>query len=692
MSKQGRTPIWFIWLSSILQQLPEIPSEIHAYHTRAPSTDRRRKEWVSFSNSSTTPEIGKITSKSTRANRVTLTHWTSPNNDFSYTICKGCELSSWKSEMDDCIIQKLRSLLKMIPDRLLSHNKPAGILRTTPMHQHLISPRDLPTNTPTIAVDNLDNQLIKSALADNSARRLLIIKYLDICNNSFTADYHQSIDIYTDGSLNASKVTTDDAFIMGSGWYIPTLDISYGCASTGWPSSTKAELVAIWIAVLAVPSNFSHINIYSDSQAAIDGITNGRKSTWSIRQYSKTPNAAIIEQIIKTTATKGQDLQLIKVKGHSGNICNDIADDIAKNAVITAHQDPSYILELSHTSMQSRLQFKLFWKDISWDGCLRKNLSVLSALPYCADWAHSKPISPWFDNEKNNTVPLDLLRIINNVINVDRIYFSPGCYIRWDITWLFMKSLRRLNRHGPSFNNFYSFALKCINGLLPTGTNLSKRISSIYDNWSCPFCNTASETLQHFLMCPNLEQSWSDITLSIYTHLQQILIKLKTRHALPSNQADFLPIITDFATVEFLPPCRYLAIGVFPAYIIADLHDMGIRQNIKKIGVSLLKHAMAAFRSIIWIPKCTLNAEREKRLGITARDKKTYAINNNYNTPGPSQSAPGQHQLPLDRWKRNWKMGLAEWDKFVKKGCQGFNHGWGLKKDNIVVSSIVNLL
>src|SRR5256885_2313652 len=76
----------------------------------------------------------KITSKSTCANRITLIHWTSPNNDFSYTICKGCELSSWKSETDDCIIQKLRSLLKVIPERLLSYNKPAGTLRTTPMH------------------------------------------------------------------------------------------------------------------------------------------------------------------------------------------------------------------------------------------------------------------------------------------------------------------------------------------------------------------------------------------------------------------------------------------------------------------------------------------------------------------------------------------------------------------------------
>ena len=457
------------------------------------------------------------------------------------------------------------------------------------------------------------------------------------------------------------------------------------------------------MAVLVTPATYNHINIYTDSQAAIDGITNGQNPTWSVRQFSKTPNAAIIEQIIKTVATKGQTFQLFKVKGHSGNPFNDLADDIAKNAVLMAHQDSSYLLDITHASMQSRQPFKLFWKNTHWDGCLRKNLSVLSALPFCADWAHSKPISPWFDSNKNNVVPIDLLRIVNNVINVDRIYFSPGCYIttfvlyfhhvcRWNITWHLMKSLRRLNRHGPSFSSFYSYALKCINDLLPTGSNLSKRISGIYDNWTCPFCNTAQESLQHFLICAKLEQSWIDIASSIYTHLQQTLIKLKIRHALPINQADLFPPIADFATVDFLPPCKYMAIGIFPAYIMADLHNMGIRQNFKKIGVSLLKHAMAAFRSTIWIPRCSLNAEKEKRLGIMARDKRTYDVNNNHITPRSSQSAPSQHQFLLECWKNNWMMGLEEWDKFVKKGCHGFNYGWGLKKNSVAVSSIVKLL
>ena len=143
---------------------------------------------------------------------------------------------------------------------------------------------------------------------------------------------HPAIDIYTDGSLNKLLTISNGAFIMGSGWIIPQLDIKYGCASTHWPSSTKAELIAIWTAILAIPIWITTINIFTDSQAAIDSINKAKTSLWNVRQYTKTPNSMIIEQILRLTRTKIQSLNLIKVKGHSGDLFNNLADDIAKQA------------------------------------------------------------------------------------------------------------------------------------------------------------------------------------------------------------------------------------------------------------------------------------------------------------------------------------------------------------------------
>jgi len=68
----------------------------------------------------------------------------------------------------------------------------------------------------------------------------------------------------------------------------------------------------------------------------------------------------IIEQILRFTRTKTQSLNLIKVKGHSGDLFNDLADNIAKQAASAAQQDPSYILNIQHTTMHSRIRFKLF--------------------------------------------------------------------------------------------------------------------------------------------------------------------------------------------------------------------------------------------------------------------------------------------------------------------------------------------
>ena len=310
-----------------------------------------------------------------------------------------------------------------------------------------------------------------------------------------------------------------------------------------------------------------------------------------------------------------------------------------------------------------------------WDGQVRANISTLAALPYCADWALSKSTSVWFDDNFNNSLPLDLLRSVNNVLNLDRIYFSTCNFNRWDITWNLLKTLRHLNRYGLSFSSFYSFTIKCINNILPTGDNLAKRHAQIYNNWTCLFCDNAPETLQYLLTCTALTQNWIQITHLIYNNLRQVLIRLRIRHELPQNLDYFLPPITDNPNSTFLPPIRLLAIGIFPTYILADLHGMGIRNNIRTVGVSLLKHSIAAFREHIWISRCNLNIDREKHLGITAQVKRSPMASNISNSNGRlTSNVSGQYQLLLERWKRNWKLGLSEMDSFVKKGYHGFNN------------------
>src|SRR3989337_759709 len=101
--------------------------------------------------------------------------------------------------------------------------------------------------------------------------------------------------------------------------------------------------------------------------------------------------------------------------------------------------------------------------------------------------------------------------------------------------WNFFKMIRHQNRFGLTFSNFNSFALKCINNILPTGDNLAKRHNQLYDCWTCSFCNVEKETLQHLLVCPSLSQQWTIISKSLLNFLRNLAIKLQIRQNLPDD-------------------------------------------------------------------------------------------------------------------------------------------------------------
>src|SRR5207237_4259450 len=99
-----------------------------------------------------------------------------------------------------------------------------------------------------------------------------------------------------------------------------------------WPSSTRAELGAIWSALLTAPCE-AKTHIFTDSKATIEAIKKYNTNN-KIRSWFKIKNRSIVSQIKSCCKAKGLNLILHKVKGHSGNKWNDQADSLTKEGII----------------------------------------------------------------------------------------------------------------------------------------------------------------------------------------------------------------------------------------------------------------------------------------------------------------------------------------------------------------------
>src|SRR5437868_1049185 len=201
----------------------------------------------------------------------------------------------------------------------------------------------------------------------------------------------KELDIYTDGSLVIEALEDKETKKMGIGWVIAddsssNCSISFSCRISDWPFSTRAELGAIWAALLVVLYRAS-IRIFSDSKAAIEGIQNFQGLT-NIRSNFKAKNHSLINQILDCCKTKEIKLELVKVKGHSSNIWNDKADRLAKEGLIS-----DLILEAQEVTT-SKIRIFPTWKEKIIDTALRSFVNLTMTTIYESTWANLKSIKP----------------------------------------------------------------------------------------------------------------------------------------------------------------------------------------------------------------------------------------------------------------------------------------------------------
>ncbi|GBB92972.1 hypothetical protein RclHR1_20930005 [Rhizophagus clarus] len=125
----------------------------------------------------------------------------------------------------------------------------------------------------------------------------------------------------------------------------------YVCPPFTTSSVTLVPAAVIYAALRASPDD-STITIYTDSQAAIDGLSLCVSSSYSnSRLYYKTTNFELWASIECSIHTKRLTVFPVKVKGHDGNYWNEFADSLANSA---HHSDTARLLLVAaYTSLHN---------------------------------------------------------------------------------------------------------------------------------------------------------------------------------------------------------------------------------------------------------------------------------------------------------------------------------------------------
>ena len=263
---------------------------------------------------------------------------------------------------------------------------------------------------------------------------------------------------YTDGSALRESYNTR----MGSAWIrVPTensKDIisSFKTANVGWPSLTKAELLAIYLALLTTEENCI-VEIFTDSQNAISQFNKFKYET-SVRRKNKIHNHILIEAIMKIVKIAKIDLKLTKVKAHDGIWGNEIVDDLAKQGL---YDDRIITRDIGNEN-----NFRLGWYGHKVEHNNRKFVKML------------------------NKVKTELKE--NNLNRMKNLEVKYNKKVTFDI--LNKDNEIAKEKKGKFFsikgNKYRTFKVKKLFNELLTLENLKRRMPKLYKkNMLCPRCN-----------------------------------------------------------------------------------------------------------------------------------------------------------------------------------------------------------
>ncbi|PKC07020.1 hypothetical protein RhiirA5_481146 [Rhizophagus irregularis] len=369
---------------------------------------------------------------------------------------------------------------------------------------------------------------------------------------------------------------------------------SYKGALSFNPSSTKAEVYALLTTIIVVPDD-SELDVYTDSLNVIHTFHTVTNKLTSIRRSLKCNNHLAWRLIDTLITKKSLIVRLHKVKAHSNNFWNDMADNLANSA----RQLTPY--EINPTTLPGSLMTSIWASIAPIDRDIRKFCHNLTDVYTFNQFLGNSSLLPIFDR-------------------------FPLSSIHWPLTreWLHFNSTSDVCSNIKS--SHHAFRLKAFNHILPCGDVLTKHYPNLYPNnyIPCPVCDTHQDTNEHLGICPNL---FPVINNTLMEH-KDLLRRLLEEHT-SYNPTLITQSIDQF---DLLLPISESNSYTHPIYLI--IHQL-VSQDFynlvrsftfnDKLTRSIIWEFLISFHEQIyqqiWPKHCSLLKIWEQRNGITSKRK-----------------------------------------------------------------------
>ena len=614
---RGRKPKWFKVIEELmiikddLDRNIKLDYRIENYNEetimcklKRPTDDKRKHEWVMFidKEQNNRIEIGKIVEKK----KITedknaywkLQHWAGvglkdEEDKDIIRPCEGCKSTKEYDTEDRCIIHKLNNTLfdigKVKQKTIENYSygtaeMPLDTIKYVMENNNKIKiSREMEKNKPLVYIIDIEDHFIEKWISDDNIKKEFIDRL-----NRFKGKNIDSFWFYTDGSLLKHK--KEDSMRMGYGWIEEQTGIQMGHRIRDWFSSTRAELFAIWSALLCAPYD-SKITIFTDSQSAVDLLKKfGKLEKISVRDFFNINNASVIAKIIETIRGKNLHVEYIKIKAHNGIEYNEVADKIAKRA---AYEGESWCLTYENTDAANIL-FTPIWNGYIIDKKLRSFVKDITGISYELEWS--------------------LLKY--NIVDFHDSYSTH----EWNVTWTIFDSMKGNNCTTMETSKNWSWACKLIDYNLPTLDKMHERYPDIYEESECILCGREIENMEHLSTCIFLEQLWRDVELKLWEEGKRISDEMD----LGFKKEEIRNII--WGETDFNKTISEIRLEMF----VGKVSEIVFKKFYKKIGKynvclifvkKLLIWFREAVKDTIWKKRCYEIARWEEKKGVVKGTK-----------------------------------------------------------------------